>query len=86
MAKITVDELIVQAGIEGITLDQQCHSDDFLSLYELCDPWELIGQHLKLTQSQISAVDGDYKTTDQNVWDSCRNGRRSLPIRLPIGF
>ena len=65
MAKITIDELVVQAGIEEIDLDKQCHNDDFLSLYELCDPWELIGQHLKLTQSQISAVDGDNKTTDQ---------------------
>ena len=65
MAKITIDELVVQAGIEEIILDQQCHDDDFLSLYELCDPWELIGQHLKLTRSQISAVDGDNKTTDQ---------------------
>lgn len=65
MAKITIDELVAQAGIEEITLDQQCHDDDFLSLYEFCDPWELIGQHLKLTRSQISAVDGDNKTTDQ---------------------
>ena len=65
MAKITIDELVVQAGIEEITLDQQCHDDDFLSLYELCDPWELIGQHLKLTRPQISAVDADNKTTDQ---------------------
>ena len=61
MAIVTIDELVVQAGIQEINLDQQCHNDDFLSLYELCDPWELIGQHLKLTQSQISAVDGDNK-------------------------
>ena len=65
MAIVTIDELVVQAGTQEINLDQQCHNNDFLSLYELCDPWELIGQHLKLTQSQISAVDGDNKTTDQ---------------------
>ena len=65
MAKITIDELVVQAGIEVINLDQQCNNDDFLTLYEFCDPWELIGQHLKLTRSQISAVDGDNKTMDQ---------------------
>ena len=65
MADITIDELAAQAGIKDINLDQQCFNDDLLSLYNLCDPWELIGQHLKLTRPQISAVDGDNKTTDE---------------------
>ena len=65
MADITIDELAAQAGIKDINLDQQCFNDDLLLLYNLCDPWELIGQHLKLTHPQISAVDGDNKTIDE---------------------
>ena len=63
MAQYTVDELADQAGARD--LDRECTNEDFLDLHKFFDPWELIGQHLKLAQSQISAVDGDYKTTDQ---------------------
>ena len=63
MAQYTVDELADQAGARD--LDRECTNVDFLDLHKFFDPWELTGQHLKLTQSQISAVDGDHKTTDQ---------------------
>ena len=63
MAQFTADELADQAGVRN--LDQECTNDDFLHLHKFCDPWELTGQHLKLTPSQISAVDGDYRTIDQ---------------------
>ena len=61
MAQLTVEDLAVQAGVRD--LDQQCCDDDLLVLSELCDPWKLIGQHLKLTQAQISAIDVDNRTT-----------------------
>ena len=63
MAQYIVHELADQAGARD--LDRVCTNVDFLDLHKFFDPWELIGQHLKLTQSQISAVDGDYKTIDQ---------------------
>ena len=63
MAQYTVDELADRAGARD--LDRECTNVDFLDLHRFFDPWELIGQHLKLTQSQISAVDGDFKTTEQ---------------------
>ena len=63
MAQYTVDELADQAGARD--LDRECTNVDFLDLHKFFDPWELTGQHLKLTESQISAVDGDHKTTDQ---------------------
>ena len=63
MADYTVDELADQAGARD--LDRECTNVDFLDLHTFLDPWELIGQHLKLTQSQINAINEDYKTTDQ---------------------
>ena len=63
MAEFTVSELADQAGARD--LDRECTNVDLLDLHKFFDPWELIGQHLKLTRSQISAVDGDHKTTDQ---------------------
>lgn len=62
MAQYTIDELADQAGARD--LDRECTNVDFLDLHKFFDPWELTGQYLKLTQSQISAIDGDYKTTD----------------------
>ena len=63
MAQFTVNELADQAGARD--LDRECTNVDFLDLHKFIDPWELTGQYLKLAQSQISAVDGDNKTTDQ---------------------
>jgi hypothetical protein len=63
MAQYTVDELADQAGARD--LGRECTDVDFLDLHKFFDPWELTGQHLKLTRSQINAIDEDYKTTDQ---------------------
>ena len=63
MAEYTVDELADQAGARD--LDRECTNVDFLDLHKFLDPWELIGQHLKLSRSQINAINEDYKTTDQ---------------------
>ena len=46
-------------------MEKVCSQDDLLALSKFCYPWELIGQHLKLTSSQISAIDNNNKTMDQ---------------------
>ena len=65
MAESTVEELAYQAGVRD--LDRECTRMDFLDLHKFLDPWELIGQYLKLTQSQINAINEDYrdKITDE---------------------
>lgn len=64
MAQFTVEELAKEAGVSDLDLDKVCSHVDFLHVYKFIDPWDIIGHHLKLTQSQISALDSDYKTTD----------------------
>ena len=46
-------------------MEMVCSRNDLLALSKFCDPWDLIGHHLELEQSQISAIDDDNKTTDQ---------------------
>ena len=57
----TVDGLVRKTGVRNI--DQECTNEDFLALADLCDPWNLVGQHLRLSPSQLSAIDSDNKTT-----------------------
>ena len=59
---ISVEDLASKAGV--IDINTECSKDDILSLASFCDPWQLIGRHLGLTQAQISAIDGDNRNTD----------------------
>lgn len=58
----TVDDLAVRAGV--IDINRECGTDDILSLAIFCDPWQLVGRHLRLTDAQINAIDGDNRSTD----------------------
>ena len=42
-------------------MEMVCSRNDLLALLKFCDPWDLIGQHLELEQSQISAIGDDNK-------------------------
>jgi hypothetical protein len=59
---LTVEDLAAKARI--LDIDRECNKADFLSLAKFCDPWELIARHLGLSQAQISAIDGDNRSTD----------------------
>ena len=37
-----------------------CSQQDILELFKFCVDWQLIGAYLKLTEANITAVDGDY--------------------------
>ena len=58
----TVDELAARAGV--VNINRECVKDDILSLASFCDPWQLVGLHLGLSEPQISAIDGDNRSTD----------------------
>ena len=53
---IDVRDLAYRAGISLQDLEEECHDHHLLDFAELCDPWELVGYHLKLTQPQINAI------------------------------
>ena len=58
----TVDDLAARAGV--VDINRECGKDDILSLARFCDPWQLVGRHLGLSEPQISAIDGDNRSTD----------------------
>ena len=62
---VSFEEIIAKTGIELQRLKQECSDEDLLILARYCDSWKLIGHYLKLTKSQLSAIDSDYKTTDK---------------------
>ena len=57
-----MDDLAARAGV--IDINRECGTDDILSLASFCDPWQLVGRHLHLSEAQISAIDGDNRSTD----------------------
>ena len=46
-------------------LNQECSLEVLLSLAKHCVDWQLIGFHLKLTDGDLIAVDGDNWTVDE---------------------
>jgi hypothetical protein len=65
-AALTLQDVAAQAGITRLNiLDQECSREVLLCLAKHCVEWQLIGLHLKLTDSDISAVDGDNRTVDE---------------------
>ena len=66
MSSITLEEVIEKAGVSlDILKETECADEDLLELARFCDNWRLIGSHLKLSEDQLSAIDGDYKLVDE---------------------
>ena len=59
---IDVRDLAHKVGINLQDLDEECRDHHLLDFAALCDPWELVGYHLKLTQPQINAIKEDYNS------------------------
>ena len=63
---ITVQDVAAKADINRMEiLDQECSQQVLLSLAKRCVEWQLIGRHLRLTEADIAAVDGDNRTVDE---------------------
>ena len=57
-SKPTVKDVIDRAGVSFEDLKHEYTDDDILNgLADLCDPWKLVGTHLRLTQEQLNAID-----------------------------
>ena len=64
--KLTLQEIIAQAGIEkSDILDQVCSQQVLLSLAKHCVDWQLIGYHLELTKADIVAVGEGSQTPEK---------------------
>ena len=62
MAQDQLSVLVTKAGVRY--LDQECSSGDLLNLSGFCDPWELVGRHLRLQSHEISGIDEDNKNAE----------------------
>ena len=62
MSSITIKGVAkrVKVSLESLA-ETECINDDLLQLAGLvpCDSWKLIGSHLKLSDDQLNAIDGD---------------------------
>ena len=65
-ANITAEEVAKRAGVSLENLNQE-YSDDHIreGLAELCDPWRLTGEYLKLSSAQLNAIDENYKKVEE---------------------
>ena len=65
-AELTLQDVAAQAGLKMLdVLDQECSQQVLLRLAKHCVDWQLTGFHLELTKSEITAVDGDYRSIDE---------------------
>ena len=62
--QITVNDLVVEADIHLRVLDMECRDEHLPRFANLCDPWELVGRHLGLSQIQINVIKEDYPSTE----------------------
>ena len=73
----TAQELAIKSGIRLDILEQECSDSDLLALSEFCDPWEIIGRHLQLTDPQISVIGSDHRTTEEKRLASLRKWKEN---------
>ena len=59
--KVDIEDVAREAGVSLQDFEKLCCDRDLDDLAELCDPWELIGHHLGLDPSQLSAIKDDYR-------------------------
>ena len=65
-ADLTLQDVAAQAGVKKLDiLNQECSQQILLCLAKHCVEWQLIGYQLELSDSDITAVDGDSRTVDE---------------------
>jgi hypothetical protein len=57
---LEVEELIARSGVKSI--NKECSDEDILAFGDICDPWELVGKFLELSEPEISAIAEDNRT------------------------
>ena len=63
---LTLQDVAAQAGVKKLDiLNQECSQQILLCLAKHCVEWQLIGYRLELSDSDITAVDGDSRTVDE---------------------
>lgn len=61
----TFEEVVAETKISVQALRKPCSEQRLLDLAEYCVPWNIVGQHLGLSQTQVNDIDRDYRTTEE---------------------
>ena len=61
----SLQDILTEAEISLQLLEQPCSEESLLDLANYCDPWNIVGQHLKLSETVINDIDRDYRTTEE---------------------
>ena len=61
----SLQEIVARVEVSSKLLDRECSKENVIKFAEFCEPWKLIGRHLKLEDSELAAIDSDYRTTEE---------------------
>jgi hypothetical protein len=65
-AELNLQDVAAQAGIDKLDiLNQECSQEVLVDLARYCVKWKMIGYRFELTESDITAVNGDYQSVDE---------------------
>ena len=65
MSQLKLQDVLDEAEISLELLEQPCSEERLLELANHCDPWNIVGLHLKLSETVINDIDRDYRTTEE---------------------
>ena len=69
--------LTSEAGISVEDLEHECGEHDLRNLADVCDPWELIGRHLRLKEADISAIKENHYLAELRRLEMLRKWRNT---------
>ena len=76
--KLTLQQVAKKAGVSLDQLSQvECTDSDLTALAEFCDPFNLVGAHLGLTNEQLGAIDGNYRRVEEKRLAVLREWKQS---------
>ena len=61
---VSLQQVIEKVGINSQVLDRECSERDIVRLAEFCVRWRLIGNHLKLEDTDLDVIENDFKGTE----------------------
>jgi hypothetical protein len=82
MSSLTIEEVLEKTKVSSNSLEEtECTDDHFLQLHHFCDPWKVIGYHLKFTADQLNAIDGDNPTVEEKRLAVFKEWKQTLAFR-----
>ena len=75
----------MEAGVSVHSLSKKCSKEVLPDVAKLCVDWQLIANHLKLTEAEIAAIDGDNRTVEEKRIAMLQKWKEKLAFRATYG-